>query len=411
MPDFSSFIPSLLLSLALGALIGLERERTGSSIIGLRTFSLVSFFGFMTALISVGFQGLSSAVVIGIGFIGILCLSFLYYYFRSMQERELTGVTTALSIPLTFLLGVLVGLGFRVEAVASAIAIALLLVQRQKLHDAVKTVTVSEIVDGLIFAIIAFVIYPLLPSQPQEFLGHVIDLQLAWKIVIVGSFISFAAHLLTKYLHEKGALLAAFFGGAVSSIGIIYLFLRNVVHKPTVVRLALVTSSAGAYAADLVFLLFVDPRLLAVAGLPVFAATLLLFVLTFFYRKEADLGKVIFSKPLSLAFVAEFAVLFFLVKFLSDFLTTSFGENGLMLSSLFGGAASSSAVFASTVALFSQGSITAKQAALSMLVGLTGSMGAKTLLVAYKLKWREPAKLFLPAALSLLVGFIVFLFF
>ncbi|MDP3742649.1 MAG: DUF4010 domain-containing protein, partial [Candidatus Micrarchaeota archaeon] len=238
---------------------------------------------------------------------------------------------------------------------------------------------------------------------------YTVDLQLAWKIVVIGSFLSFGAHLLTKYLHAKGALLAAFFGGAVSSIGIIYLFIKHVVRSPNVVMLALVVSSAGAYAADVLFLLFVDPALFAAAGYSILAATLVLFALTFVYRRDADLGKVIFSKPLSLAFVAEFAVLFFLVKFLADVLTANFGETGLVVSSLIGGAASSSAVFASSVALFSQGAISSKQAAMSMLFGLAGSMAVKTLLVGYKLQWKDPVKLFVPAVASLAVGFAVFL--
>ena len=410
--EFSSFLSSALLAIALGGLIGLERERTGSVIVGLRTFAIVSFFGLVSTFIGASFQAassVSSIAIISIGFLGALILSFLYYYFRVVKGREAIGITTALAIPFTYLLGVLVGLGFTFEAVTSAIAIALLLVQRQKVHAVVKAVTVAEIADGLIFAIIAFVIYPLIPANPQVFLGYLIDLQLAWKIVVIGSLLSFGAHLLTKYLHAKGALLAAFFGGAVSSIGIIYLFIRHVVSNPKAVMLALVVSSAGAYAADVLFLLFVDPALFAAAGYSILAATLVLFALTFIYRRDADLGKVIFSKPLSLAFVAEFAILFFLVKFLADVLTSNFGEAGLVISSLIGGAASSSAVFASTVALFSQGAISSKQAAMSMLFGLVGSMAVKTLLVGYKLQWKGPVKLFVPAVASLTVGFAVFL--
>ncbi len=412
MIEFSSFLSSALLALALGGLIGLERERSGSTNLGLRTFAIVSFFGLVASVIGTSFSGFASALVVGLGFFGALALSFLHYYFRVTRQsgKESIGITTALAVPFTYLLGVLVGMGYNFEAVASAIAIAFLLVEKQKVHAAVKSVSIVELVDGLIFAIIAFVIYPLIPANPQVFLGYAVDLQLAWKIVVVGSLLSFGAHLLTKYLHAKGALLAAFFGGAVSSIGVVYLFIHHVVRNPPVVRLALVASSAGAYFADLLFLGFVAPHLFAPAGYPIIAAALVLLGLTFLYRRDADLGKVIFSKPLSLAFVAELAVLFFLVKFLADVLTAYFGETGLLISSLIGGAASSSAVFASVIALFSQGAINVKQASLSMLLGLVGSLGVKTFLVGHKLKWNEPAKLLLPAVASLLVGFAVYLF-
>ncbi|MFH0713519.1 MAG: DUF4010 domain-containing protein [Candidatus Micrarchaeota archaeon] len=408
--DFS-FISSTLLALALGALIGLERERSGSATLGLRSFALVSFFGFVVTLIGSKFIGNSLGLVVGIGFVGVLLLSLLYYYFRALHGvhvKTMTGLTTTVAVPLTFLLGVLVGLNLVVEAVTSAIAIALLLVERQKLHSAVKTITMTEIVDGLVFAIIAFVIQPLIPMQLQVFMGYSIDLQLAWKIVVIGSLLSFVAHLLTKYLHEKGALLAAFFGGAVSSLGVIYLFLHYVAKQPSAVRLALVASSAGAYVADVIFLLFVSPVLFFSAGLAVTAVSIVLLLLTWVYSREADLRGVVFSKPLSLAFVAEFAILFFLVKLLSDFLTAYFGETGLLVSSFLGGLASSSAVFAAAVALFSQGTITVKQAALSMIIGLSGSMIVKTFLVASKLKWKEPVKVFAPLLISLAIGFLVF---
>src|SRR3989338_8202584 len=45
-------LPQFLTSLAIGLLIGLERERTPSAKAGLRTFALVALFGTLSALLS-----------------------------------------------------------------------------------------------------------------------------------------------------------------------------------------------------------------------------------------------------------------------------------------------------------------------------------------------------------------------
>jgi len=46
------FLPQFLTSLAIGLLIGLERERTPSAKAGLRTFALVALLGTLAAMLS-----------------------------------------------------------------------------------------------------------------------------------------------------------------------------------------------------------------------------------------------------------------------------------------------------------------------------------------------------------------------
>ncbi len=46
------YLPAFAISLAIGLLIGLERERTPTAKAGLRTFTLVALFGTLAALLS-----------------------------------------------------------------------------------------------------------------------------------------------------------------------------------------------------------------------------------------------------------------------------------------------------------------------------------------------------------------------
>ena len=307
------------------------------------------------------------------------------------------------------MLGELVSHGFFIESVASAIAIALLLAERHRVHAAVKTITHDEIVDGLIFAVIAFVIYPLIPAQPQVLLGYVFDLQLVWKVIVVASLLSYGAHLLAKYLHSRGVLIATFFGGAVSSLGIIHLYAHKQKRGVELLRFAMVTSSAGAYLADLFLLLFIAPALVFPAATSIIVATLVLAVFALIYRQQRIQAGV-FSKPLSFSFVLEFALLFFSVELLSSYAVSAFGQGGLLVSSFIGGLASSTAVFASVAAMFQAGNVTSFNAGLAMLLGLAGSLAVKLGFLYGKVKQRDFAKLLIPAVAALVAGAAVFIF-
>ena len=101
----------LIVAALLGAVVGIERERTGKSA-GVRTHMLVAMgttlfviasseFGMSSSDLSRVIQGLAA----GIGFIGAGAI------LKLADEREITGLTTAAGIWMTAAVGVAVGLG------------------------------------------------------------------------------------------------------------------------------------------------------------------------------------------------------------------------------------------------------------------------------------------------------------
>ena len=124
MPDprqLTRLLIRLVIAMLLGALVGIQRERTGKPA-GLRTHMLVSMGAalFVIAPIELGMSldGLSriiQGIVTGIGFIGGGAI------LKLVNEREIEGVTTAAGIFLTAASGVAVGLGRIGLAVISAI--------------------------------------------------------------------------------------------------------------------------------------------------------------------------------------------------------------------------------------------------------------------------------------------------
>jgi putative Mg2+ transporter-C (MgtC) family protein len=118
-------ISRLLLAIALGALIGYQRERS-SKAAGLRTHTLISLGAAVFTVVSIfGFSGavdpsrVAAGVVAGVGFIGAGVI------FRGMRGEGVTGVaglTTAASIWASAAVGLAAGAGLWLIAVITGLA-------------------------------------------------------------------------------------------------------------------------------------------------------------------------------------------------------------------------------------------------------------------------------------------------
>lgn len=118
-------ISRLFLAIALGALIGYQRERS-SKAAGLRTHTLISLGAAVFTVVSIfGFSGavdpsrVAAGVVAGVGFIGAGVI------FRGMRGEGVTGVaglTTAASIWASAAVGLAAGAGLWLIAVIAGLA-------------------------------------------------------------------------------------------------------------------------------------------------------------------------------------------------------------------------------------------------------------------------------------------------
>lgn len=70
-----------------------------------------------------------------------------------------------------FLIGILVFLDYQLLAISISITTFMLMSFRKQLHALVHKISTDEIYDTIKFAIIAFIILPLLPQQDYGFLG------------------------------------------------------------------------------------------------------------------------------------------------------------------------------------------------------------------------------------------------
>ncbi len=212
-----TFLQNFMIALALGALIGLEREyarykKRGHDYAGIRTFPLISLFGALAAYFG---EVISPWVLFGsMILMGILII--ISYFADVETSRKYHGATSEVAGFITFFVGVLCYKGEFTFAAFIAIIMTIILYARSMLHNFAEHIQKKELADTLKFAVIAFIILPFLPDKgygPYE----IFNPYLVWVIVVFVSGISFAGYFLMKWFGEKGLTLTAVLGGIASS--------------------------------------------------------------------------------------------------------------------------------------------------------------------------------------------------
>lgn len=135
--NLTNAVIKLLLSLLLGATIGIERRRKGQ-IAGLRTFALISMGATLAMLISIyipqvylglknGDPGrIAAQVVSGVGFLGAGAII--------QMKGSVRGLTTAAGIWMTACIGLAVGAGMYLIAIIATLLIIFILVNIERIE-------------------------------------------------------------------------------------------------------------------------------------------------------------------------------------------------------------------------------------------------------------------------------------
>ena len=163
-PDFPadlSILTRYLAAVALGLLMGLERERNPSAKAGLRTFALTALFGAMAAHLA---DKTASPWLIAAGLLlagGMMIAA----YARQPTEDGDPGTTTVSAILVCYGLGVLCWLNELQLAAMLGIGATVLLYFKAELHGISQTLTRRDLISMLQFAVLSLIVLPLLPNQ------------------------------------------------------------------------------------------------------------------------------------------------------------------------------------------------------------------------------------------------------
>lgn len=316
-------LQNFVIALALGALIGLEREyarfrKKGHDYAGIRTYPLIALFGALSA-----YFGETISVwlfVVGIALIGII-IGIAYFNIIDRKRKHM-GATSEVAGLLTFFLGALAYYGEITLAVSLAVVMTVILYARSMLHDFAKKLKKKEFEDTLKFAVIAFVILPFLPNQgygPLEMFNPFI----IWLMIVFISGISFVGYILMKWFGERGIVLGGLLGGLVSSTATTTSFAERSrkskkIHRSLV--LGVILANGIMFIRVLIEVLVINSELFLPLLVPMLSLSLVTAIFSYFlWRKSKnikgniDLGSPFTLKP-ALKFGIFFAIILALVK-------------------------------------------------------------------------------------------------
>ncbi len=204
------FLLGVVVSLFSGALIGMERAHSKRQFYaGIRTFSLISLFGFLTTYFT-------DNIFTILGMLIVASFSFMLYYFNFKRLKTI-GLTTMLTVNLTYFYGVIVGLGHIQEGVFLSVLTTIILWLRTKSRHIIKHISQEEIVDILEFVILVGLVYPLLPETLTFGLITVPVMEIYYFVILL-SVINFVAFIGARKLSAVQEIeVVSFFGGLAAS--------------------------------------------------------------------------------------------------------------------------------------------------------------------------------------------------
>jgi uncharacterized membrane protein (DUF4010 family) len=374
-------VKMVVISALVGGLIGIEREKKKTVLAGSRTFMLIAMFGTFTVLISDLFELPS---FISASFLGVSIIAVLLGYIKNYKLNDI-GITTVIAFLIAFTLGLLVGKGFMIEALASSVIVSVILVSKYYLKTFTEHLTHRELVNALEFGVFAFVLYPIVPDRPVDPFG-VLNPKILVVLIIVVSTMGLIGFLALRRLGpRKGFPIVGALGSLVNSEAVASSLASNVRND----RSLTVPVIEGIMLANIVMLL----RNLVIVGilsleivwfmlLPqmsmVFVAGLLYFWKRPIKHRNLKESQISLSSPFAIIPAVKFAILFLFISLIVRYVQV-IGVGGVYFATIFGSFLSSAAVIASLVSMYSIGSLDLLTAASACVVASIGSLFAKIL--------------------------------
>jgi uncharacterized membrane protein (DUF4010 family) len=217
------------LALALGFLVGLERESSKAEqkmvFGGVRTHPIISMFGFGCAwLYQIGAGFMLPAGLTALG--GLTAIAYL-----TKARSGHFGSTSEISALLTFVTGALALLVDTWIAMASGVVNAFLLSEKSRLESYVEKLNKVDFLAVLKFLLVTLIILPVLPDE--EYTRFHINPAALWKLVILVSTVGFSGYILAKRFGTKvGLRLSGLLGGIISSTAVTVTMARISAKEP-----------------------------------------------------------------------------------------------------------------------------------------------------------------------------------
>lgn len=339
-------IQSLLISLVLGAFIGLQFRKNAEqghyeekAFAGMRTCMGISLLGYITVLLS-QFNEVY-LLLFGSFFLILILLS---YAQAAFQNRRIGG-TSEIGLAVLFIVGALVGYEEINLAIIITIILSIIVSGKHHLYSISDKFSPLELIETVKFAIIIFLILPLLPNYAIDPLG-VINPYNIWLLVILISGIGFTGYMASKFIgKDRGILLSGFIGGTVSSIAVTTTMSTESKRKPKLLNIyliAILLATLTMYVRVAIEVIIINQELFWKLIIPIGAMLITMsgFALYFYFygKKPTKTPKLkqrmSLESPLALKSAIKFALFFIFILYFIKIAELYLGNEGIYLSAI-----------------------------------------------------------------------------
>lgn len=372
-------------SLALGLLMGLERERTPSAKAGLRTFTLVALFGTLAGMIAQN-VGAPLFPAAGLLMVGAFITA---AYLRDPDEND-PGTTTVAALLVCYGLGVIIWYGHDTLAVMLGIVTTTLLYFKPELHGITQSLSRRDLLSILQFAVLSFVILPILPDRefgPFDALNpHQI-----WLMVVLISGLSLAGYVALKWGGRRhGTALLGIMGGMASSTATTLIYARHGKESEALAQMAVIVILLANLVVQVRLALVgaaiapgILPLLLPVLG----GAFLAGLAVTAYWWRRLQHGESLpmpeIKNPTELRTSLSFGLLFAIVLFCAAWLQEAAGNSGLYMVALVSGLTDVDAMVLTSLRLFTMGKLPGLESVTAITLALVANLAFKLGLVFF----------------------------
>lgn len=376
-------LPRYLTALAVGLLMGLERERNPSALAGLRTFGLTGLFAALVAHLS---QHLAAPWLIGVG-LALTGASMIAAYWRAPHDSADPGTTTVAALTLCYMLGTLIWFGNIQLAVMLGVGATMLLYFKPELRGFSERLSRRDLLSVLQFAVLSVIVLPLLPNRDMGPYDALNPYQIWWMVVLIAG-VGLAGYAALRLVGpRRGAVVLGILGGLVSSTATTLAFSRHARNNPGMIPVSVIV----IVLANLVLLV----RLAAIVAV-VAPATLLHFVPVLtgglvvggaatlygfrMLKPQGQAPELPISNPTELRGALTFGALYTVVLLTAAVMSDWVGKGGLYLVSLVSGLTDVDAITLTTLRLYAQEALDMPVAINVVLIAILSNMVFKSTL-------------------------------
>ena len=334
----------LIVSLAIGLLIGLERgwkERAapeGTRVAGLRTFGLIGFLGGLCAVLAQRFNTLLLAFAFT-----VLAALLIFAHREDVRRNKDVGITTVVAALVTFALGAIAVLDKIVIAAAGAVLTMTLLSLKPVLHLWLQKIEYPDLLAVIKLLLISVVILPALPNTGYG-PWHALNPYQIWWLVILIAVLSFAGYIAIKAAGpRRGLLLTGALGGMVSSTVVTINFSRLAAGKElgALIPAGIVLASAVMFPRMAVEVSVVNITLLPRLAIPLVLMTVVSGGAALWLGRQQSAHKpdpgLTLNNPMELLPAIKFGLLLTLIMLVTKGMYEWLGTKGIYLTAAISG--------------------------------------------------------------------------